>query len=622
MVVLILIGFLGGLVTGISPCILPVLPVIFAAGAASGLEDLEEGTPPAGPSRDPDGSGAADGAIGSADTELASGTTVVVTRPPATVPAVSAPHVHRTEMRRRRRPFAVVGGLVLSFAVFTLIGSWLLSLLGLPQDLLRWIGLVILGLVGLGLIVPAVGEWLERPFVRLAGGRRQSNAGGFVLGLSLGLVFVPCAGPVLTAIAVVSANHRYDFSSIVLTAAFALGIAVPLLIFAVLGQRLAERMRSVRTRAATARRVIGAVLVVTALVIGLNLTDGLQRAVPGYTNALQSHIESNTSATQALGRVTGNVVSGALATCTPESPVLQQCGKAPAIVGISHWLNTPGDRPLSLAALKGRVVLVDFWTYSCINCQRTLPHVEAWDRAYAADGLTVIGVHTPEFAFEHVTTNVAQAASQLGVHYPIAQDNDYTTWNAYKNNYWPAEYLIDATGTIRHVDFGEGQYDQTESFIRQLLVAANPAVHLPAPTDVADLTPDEATTPESYLGYQHGTPNLAGQTVVEDQMTPYRTPSPLPADEYAYGGNWSIGAEASTAGSGATLSLAFQAKDVYLVLGGTGTIQVSVNGRPTKTVTVTGEPTLYQLVGSPTSEQAVLSLAVSPGVQAYDFTFG
>ncbi len=627
-IVLILIGFLGGLVTGISPCILPVLPVIFAAGAASGLEDEASAGAPTGP--DLPGAvlpGAVDAASEGTDSDTASASsagigTTVATRPRAAVTPAPGPVTRQAEFRRRRQPFAVVGGLVLSFAVVTLIGSWLLSLLGLPQDLLRWIGLVVLGLVGLGLIVPAVGEWLERPFARLARGRQHSNAGGFVLGLSLGLVFVPCAGPVLTAITVVGAKHRYGFSSIVLTASFALGIAVPLLIFAVLGQRLAERTRSVRSRAVIARRVIGAVLVVTALVVGLNLTDGLQRAVPGYTNALQSHIESNTSATQALGQVTGNVASGALATCTPESPVLQQCGTAPALVGISHWLNTPGDRPLSLAGLKGRVVLVDFWTYSCINCQRTLPHVEAWNRAYAADGLTIIGVHTPEFAFEHVTSNVVQAADQLGVHYPIAQDNDYTTWNAYKNNYWPAEYLIDATGTIRHVDFGEGQYDQTESFIRQLLVAANPGIHLPAPTDVADLTPDEATTPESYLGYQHGTPNLAGQTVVEDQMAPYRTPSPVPADEYAYGGDWKIGAEASTAGSGATLSLAFQAKDVYLVLGGTGTIQVSVNGKPTKTVTVSGEPTLYHLVGSTGSEQALLSLAVSPGVQAYDFTFG
>ncbi len=650
MIVLILIGFLGGLVTGISPCILPVLPVIFAAGAASGLDDVDTGaaaaagttepvgtTKPVGVETRPTalvGAGGVGGAVADSGAPVgadADRTTAGVGLSGAGSSAGDSGRVTglddprrelRAELRRRRRPIAVVGGLVLSFSVFTLVGSWVLSALGLPQDLLRWIGLVVLGLVGLGLIVPELGEWLERPFARLARGHQRSDGGGFVLGLSLGLVFVPCAGPVLTAITVVSANHRYGFSSIVLTVAFAAGIAVPLLVFAVLGQRLGERMRSIRSRAVVARRVIGALLVVTALVIGLNLTDGLQRAVPGYTNALQSHIESNASATQALAKVSGNVVSGALATCTPESPVLQQCGKAPALVGISHWLNTPGDRPLTLAGLKGHVVLVDFWTYSCINCQRTLPHVEAWNRAYAADGLTIIGVHTPEFAFEHVTANVAQAASQLGVSYPIAQDNDYDTWNAYKNNYWPAEYLIDSTGTVRHVDFGEGGYDQSESFIRQLLVAADPTVHLPSPTDVADLTPNEATTPESYLGYQHGTPNLAGQTVEEDQMAPYQAPSSVPADEYAYGGKWSIGSEASTAGPGATLVLAFQAKDVYLVLGGSGTIQVSVNGKPTKTVTVGGEPKLYQLVGSSTNEQGLLSLAVSPGVQAYDFTFG
>ena len=611
MITLVLIGFLGGLVTGISPCILPVLPVIFAAGAASGLDepfptvgDLPDPVPGAAPTA-AEGAGAAGGGV----------TTV---GPPSPVAVAD----HRSDLRRRRRPLAVVAGLVLSFAVVTLIGSWLLSALGLPQDLLRWIGLVVLGLVGLGLVVPSVGEWLERPFARLVGGRQQSEAGGFVLGLSLGLVFVPCAGPVLTAITVVGAKHRFDLSSVLLTVAFAFGVAVPLLVFAVLGQRLAERMAAVRAHAATARRVIGAVLVVTALVVGLNLTDGLQRAVPGYTNALQSHIESNVSARQALGRITGNVASGDLATCTPASPVLQQCGPAPALAGISHWLNTPGDAPLTLAGLKGRVVLVDFWTYSCINCQRTLPQLEAWNQAYARDGLTIIGIHTPEFAFEHVTSNVAQAVRQLGVQYPVAQDNDYTTWNAYKNNYWPAEYLVDATGTIRHVDFGEGEYDQSESFIRQLLVAARPTVHLPPPTDVANLTPDQATTPESYLGYQHGTPNLAGQTVVEGRMAAYPAPSTVPADDYAYGGNWSIGTEASTAGSGATLSLEYQASDVYLVLGGAGSVRVSVDGRPIQTVTVSGEPKLYQLVGSSRSQQALLTLSVSPGVQAYDFTFG
>ncbi len=375
-----------------------------------------------------------------------------------------------------------------------------------------------------------------------------------MLGLSLGLVFVPCAGPVLTAIAVVGAKHRFDLSSVLLTAAFALGVAVPLLIFAVLGQRLAERMAAVRTHAATARRVIGAVLVVTALVVGLNLTDGLQRAVPGYTNALQSHIEGNVSARQALGRVTGNVASGDLATCTPASPVLQQCGPAPALAGISHWLNTPGDRPLTLAGLKGRVVLVDFWTYSCINCQRTLPHLEAWNRAYARDGLTIIGVHTPEFAFEHVTSNVAQAARQLGVQYPVAQDNDYATWNAYENNYWPAEYLIDATGTIRHVDFGEGEYGQTESFIRQLLVAAHPGVHLPPRHRRGRPDPRRSHHPGDVPGLpaRHPQPGRTdgggGPGWPPTRPRPPSRPTSTPT-----GATGRSATEASTAGTGATL---------------------------------------------------------------------
>jgi cytochrome c biogenesis protein CcdA/thiol-disulfide isomerase/thioredoxin len=586
-VTLVFIGLVGGLVTGISPCILPVLPVIFAAGAASGLPDAP--------------------AVGGDTVEPQSGE------------AGSAPR--SAEWRRRRRPLAVIGGLVLSFSVFTLTGSWLLSLLGLPQDALRWIGLVVLGVVGLGLVVPTVGEALERPFARLAAGHRPSQGGGFVLGLSLGLVFVPCAGPVLAAITVVSANHRYGFGALVLTAAFAVGIAVPLLVFALLGQRLAGRMHLVRARAAAARKAVGAVLILTALVIGLNLTDGLQRALPGYTNTLQSQLEANAAAKQALGGVTGVSTGGALASCTDASPTLQRCGTAPGIAGISRWLNTPGGRPLSLTGLRGRVVLVDFWTYSCINCQRTLPHLESWNRAYAGDGLTIIGVHTPEFAFEHVASNVSEAARQLGVSYPIAIDNQYTTWNAYQNSYWPAEYLIDASGHVRHADFGEGQYARTEAFIRQLLVASHPGTRLPRPTEVADTTPSEVTTPESYLGYQH-LQNLVGETVEEDRMSAYRSPSAIPLDGYAYDGQWLIGSESSTAGPGAMLTLDFQARDVYLVAGGTGTIQVSVDGRPTRAVVISGEPKLYQLVGSSSAQQGRLSLEVSPGVQAYDFTFG
>ena len=623
MFVLILIGFLGGLVCGISPCILPVVPVIFAAGASGALDDDQPG--PAGTDRfrpAPDlvmaGAGRAaagpesGGAVGPGGegpgSANAAGSTAGATLP-------GAP--------RRRRPFAVVGGLVLSFAVFTLTGTWLLSALHLPLDLLRWIGLVVLGVVGLGLIVPAVGDLLERPFARLSRGRQRTDAGGFVLGISLGLVFVPCAGPVLAAIDTVGADHRFNLSSIVLTVAFAAGVAVPLLIFAILGERLAERMRQIRARAVRTRQVIGAVLVITALAIGFNLTDGLQRAVPGYTNALQSHIESNASATRALDQVKGLVVNRSLSDCTPSNPTLQECGPAPEFAGIVDWLNTPGDRPLTIAGLRGKVVLVDFWTYSCINCQRSLPHVESWYKRYAQDGLVVVGVHTPEFAFEHVPSNVKGAAAQLGVRYPVAIDNNYATWNAYQNNYWPAEYLIDAHGDIRHIDYGEGGYSQTESFIRQLLVAAHPTLTLPGRTDVVDLTPQDPLTPESYLGYNYASRSAPyDQVVTPDSPTDYRLPSPLPLDEYAWGGTWTIGSEAGTAGKGATLELNYQASDVYLVLGGNGTVRVSVNGHLVRTVKVKGIPRLYQLVGPSAFGSGLLSLAVSPGVQAYDFTFG
>jgi len=527
----------------------------------------------------------------------------------------------------RRRPFAVVAGLVVSFSIVTLVGTSLLSALGLPQDFLSYLGVGLLVLVAVGLIVPAFGDLLERPFARLVRGKQHNQGGGFVLGLSLGLLFIPCAGPVLAAISTVGSHHRIGLSAVVLTVSFAVGVAVPLLVFAIAGQRVAGRMKVVRTRAAVVRKVVGAILLVAALVLGLNVAVGwnlagsLQRALPGYTDGLTNHLEDNAAARSALNGVKGVQGSGALGDCTPESPVLARCGTAPEFTGIQQWLNTPGGKPLTLAGLRGHVVLVDFWTYSCINCERSLPHVEAWNQRYAADGLTIVGVHTPEFAFEHVVSNVRTAAQQLGVSYPIAIDNNDDTWNAYQNEYWPAEYLIDSTGLVRHVDFGEGGYSQTEGFIRQLLQSADPGVKLPPPSDVPDRTPTEQTTPESYLGAQHPT-NLDGQTIQEGQDAQYTLPSPVEQDTYAYGGTWNVGSEASTAVADATIQLRYQAKDVYLVLGGTGTVEISVNGEEVKTVPVAGVPKLYQLVGTTQSQTALLTVGLSPGVAAYDFTFG
>jgi thiol-disulfide isomerase/thioredoxin len=309
---------------------------------------------------------------------------------------------------------------------------------------------------------------LERPFARLGTRRPSGRAGGFVLGLALGVLYVPCAGPILAAVTVVGATHRVGLTAVILTAAFAVGTAVPLLTVGVAGGQLAGRIGALRRQAPWARRAGGAVLVVTALAIAFNVFDGLQRVVPGYSTALQ---DSATIRKQ-LNQLT-EVPHATVTSCSVDASTLVNCGPAPDFTGITSWLNTPGGQPLSLGGLRGKVVLVDFWTYSCINCQRTLPHLEAWYREYAQDGLVIVGVHTPEFAFEHVVSNVQAQAAALGVRYPVAVDDSYATWNAYSNQYWPAEYLIDAQGDVRHVHFGEGGYAITEQLIRQLLRAAH-----------------------------------------------------------------------------------------------------------------------------------------------------
>ncbi len=232
-------------------------------------------------------------------------------------------------------------------------------------------------------------------------------------------------------------------------------------------------------------------MIVLAVALTFNLSDIIQRDIPNYTQAVGNSLEKGAAAAPKGG--SGGV---SLQDCQTAALYggsgLEQCGAAPAFSGIQQWLNTPGGKPLSLASLKGKVVLVDFWAYSCINCQRELPHVEAWYKDYAADGLEVVGVHTPEYAFEHVPSNVAAGVQRLGLTFPVALDNSYDTWNAYDNQSWPAAYLIDATGQIRHVSIGEGDYSGEEQLIRQLLTAAHPGLALPKATDVPDTTPTDA----------------------------------------------------------------------------------------------------------------------------------
>ena len=565
MVGLVVVGIVAGLLAGISPCILPVLPVVLVAGASTS----------------------------------ASGGT------PATMPRAGL-----------ARSLAVIGGLVVSFSIIVLAGSAILSLLHLPQDALRDVGIALLVVVGLGYLIPPLGTLIERPFARVGMRRPSGRAGGFVLGLAVGVLYVPCAGPVLAAITVVGATHRVGLTAVVLTAAFAVGTAVPLLAVAAAGGELTSRVGAIRRRAPQIRRIGGAVLIVMAVLIASDVLAGLQRDIPGYTTALQGSPKIR----KQLNALTGTPHTS-LSSCNSSATTLVNCGPAPNFTGITAWLNTPGGKPLSLSALRGKVILVDFWTYSCINCQRSLPHVEAWYQEYAKDGLVVVGVHTPEFAFEHVVSNVRAQAAALGVRYPVAIDNNYATWNAYSNQYWPADYLIDAQGNVRSVHFGEGDYSTMGQLIRQLLQAARPSTAVPTPAGVPDKTPAGQMSPETYIGYDE-LQYLDPPEVARDTPAVYHFPASLPLGALGLAGTWTDHAQEATAGHGAELELGFLAQDVYLVLGGTGTLDVSVDGHHTQTIDVGGVPRLYTLYQAGSATSGTLVLHASPGVEAYDFTFG
>jgi thiol-disulfide isomerase/thioredoxin len=265
--------------------------------------------------------------------------------------------------------------------------------------------------------------------------------------------------------------------------------------------------------------------------------------------------------------------------------------------------------------LRGKVVLVDFWTYSCINCLRTLPYLESWDRRYRSKGLVILGVHSPEFAFEHSLGNVRAAVKRLGVRYPVALDNDFGTWNAYQNQYWPADYLIDRNGHVRDAHFGEGAYAETEHKIRQLL-----AMPLPPALDQPDRTPTELRTPETYLGYAR-IGNYDGSPLRTDEAAKYTFPRALPGDSFAYAGTWTVEGERILAGSGARLRLNFLARSVHLVLGGRGQVRVKLNGHELRTVDITADK-LYTLVTQKSAREGLLELSFTPGLSAYAFTFG
>jgi cytochrome c biogenesis protein CcdA/thiol-disulfide isomerase/thioredoxin len=568
MLSLALIGLVGGLITGISPCILPVLPVIFFSGS----------------------------------TGRADGTVAVASK------------------REVLRPYRVIGGLVLSFSLVTLVGSALLSLLHLPQDAIRWVALAALVAIGLGLIFPRFEQLLERPFARIPQKQIATRADGFGLGLALGVLYVPCAGPVLAAIVVAGATAKIGLPVVVLTVAFAVGTAVPLLFFALAGQRVANRVNAFRRRQRQVRVAAGIVTLLLAVALVFNLPAALQRAIPDYTGSLQNKLGDQQQLQQQLGGIVTDQ-NKELSNCMNGSAQLQNCGPAPDLKGITAWLNTPAALPIDLHALRGKVVLIDFWAYSCINCQRAIPHVEGWYKAYRDDGFEVIGVHTPEYAFEKVTSNVKQGAADIGITYPVAQDNSYSTWTNYRNQYWPAEYLIDANGVVRHVKFGEGDYNVTEKLIRELITSARPGVVLPPAVDAPDTTPQSGLTPETYFGVGKMV-NYAGTGVYDKGQTNFAFPAALPDDTFALQGPWALDYQGATADSDAsTIKLNYHAKNVYIVVGGTGNLTVTRDGTTT-TVPVSGPPTSHQIVAGNDVARGLLDVRLAKGLQAFSVTYG
>ena len=542
MLILLAIGLLAGVVTAVSPCVLPVLPVLLAGGASG------------------------------------------------------------------RKPLRIVGGLVASFTVFTLFAAWLLDQLGLPQDFLRNAAIALLFVMAATLLIPRAALLIERPLAVFSRFRPAGAGGGFFFGATLGLVFVPCAGPVLATVTVVAANNSVGLRAVLLTLAYAAGAALPMLVIARGGREASGRLRR---HAATVRTVSGAVTAAVALGLVFHLDDNLATLTPGYTTFLQNKLEDNSAAKRELEKVRGGGRALAAVSKTKQGN-LPDYGVAPPLHADGVWINT---KPLTLTRLRGKVVLIDFWTYSCINCLRTLPHLKAWYAAYHDKGLVIVGVHTPEFAFEHVTSNVRAAVKRLGIAYPVVQDNNFRTWDNYANQYWPAEYLIDKQGHVRHTHFGEGEYPQTEALIRRLL--GDNGAHA---RQLADVTPTGLLTPESYLGYARLT-NYVGTNPMPNVAHAYRFPATIPPNTLSYDGRWRVGAEKITAEANARLWLRFEAKNVYVVLGGRGTVRALIDGKPAGTLHVDAQR-LYTVRSSQTWKSGLLELRFTRGVQAYSFTFG
>lgn len=584
MLLLVLFGFIAGAGTALSPCVLPVLPVALSVAATGG----------------------------------------------------------------RRRPAGIVAGLVASFTFATVALVYVIDALGLPDELTRNLAIVVLVGFGLLLLLPALSArlegWVSRFTARFTP-RREAEGfwSGVLAGAGLGLVYAPCAGPILASVITVSATQEFTFDRLAIAFSYALGSALVLYLLLLGGRRL---INPLLRRTAWIQAAMGIVLIVFGIGMAAQwdlrfqswIADDLPSALVNPTKDL----ESSDAAINRLAdlrpshfsRQAEQIASGSRAVQSQPGTAsnLPVIGIAPEIQGTREWFNTPGTRPLRMAELRGQVVLIDFWTYTCINCIRTQPWLNAmWDR-YGGRGLTIIGVHTPEFPFERDAGNVEEAIERAGIEYPVVQDNDYAIWDSYANQYWPAEYFIDADGSVRYAHFGEGDYSHKEEVIRELLEDANrnPGAGLTGAEGME--AAHVLLTPESYLGTTRADRFENGLLLpgVHD-FGPLAKPG---ADQLAFGGRWNLGPEEALS-RGGEIAVNFRAKRVYLVLtspGGPRTARVELDGKPVRgrdagadvklgTVTVRDQR-LYSLIDLPAPGRHTLTVRPQPGIRGYAFTFG
>ena len=577
MALLIVFAFVAGAATAVSPCVLPVLPVALSAGVTGG----------------------------------------------------------------RRRPLGVVTGLALSFTFATVALVYVIDALGLPDDFVRTLAIAVLLVFGLSLLIPRLGARLEAALGRLVPARARRPAGsgegfgsGLVLGLSLGLVYAPCAGPILAGVITVSAAQTFTAGRLAVALAYGIGTAVVLYALMIGGRRLTRRLsgQSARLQLAT-----GAVMVLVAvLMLGdydLRFQTAIANDLPAFLVNPSKELEESGAAKSRLADLRGDRRPDNRARPHATGAPLPVLGNAPDFAGTQTWFNTAGGRALTLAKLRGHPVLVDFWTYTCINCIRTLPYLKAWDQRYRKAGLVIVGVHTPEFPFERDESNVRDAIAQNHLRYPVVQDNDQAVWNAYQNQYWPASYFLDGEGRVRYVHFGEGDYAEKEDVIRELLQEEGRRPGARAGARGPTASPG-VTTPETYLGAARAERFANGP--IRPGTQEYQQPSELRPDELGYGGRWKIGDESATSLANAQLELDFGARHVYLVLGSRArvprAVHVLLDGRPIS-ARVAGRDVhagrvsverqrLYELVDLPRAERHRLTLNLDPDVSGYAFTFG